>query len=301
MTRAIVGGALVAWVGVTLLLSELRWFARAPLTERLRPYVAGGDAGGRRAGVLSVESLSDAIGPMSRAIGERAARLAGVSEELEVRLARIHSSVDVTGFRVRQVGWSVAGLAFGSLTAVALRPPPLVALAFLLGGPVVAFLVQEQRLALASQQWQRRLFLELPVIAEQLALLLAAGWSLTASLNRIAGRSRGAAGQDLERVCQRIRQGLSEADALREWARLARVPALDRLVPVLALNRDTSDLGRLVAEEARSIRRDVHRELIEAVERRNQQVWIPVTVAALVPGALFMAVPFIEALRLFGA
>jgi tight adherence protein C len=102
-------------------------------------------------------------------------------------------------------------------------------------------------------------------------------------------------------VCWRIRQGLSEADALREWARLASVPALDRLVPVLALNRDTSDLGRLVAEEARAIRRDVHRELIEAAERRNQQVWIPVTVAALLPGALFLAVPFVQALSAFGA
>lgn len=301
MTRALVAGALVAWVGATLLLSELRWFARAPLTERLRPYVAGGDGSGRRAGVLSVESFSDAIGPLSRAIGERAARLAGVSEDLELRLARIHATVDATGFRVRQVGWSVAGVAGGALFALALRPPPGVALSFLLGGPVVAFLVQEQRLAQASQRWQRRVFLELPVVAEQLALLLSAGWSLTAALDRLAGRSHGAVGRDLQRVCQRIRQGLSEADALREWARLARVPALDRLVPVLALNRDTSDLGRLVAEEARAIRRDVHRELIEAVERRNQQVWIPVTVAALVPGALFLAVPFIEALRLFGA
>lgn len=301
MTRAVVAGALVTWVGATLLLSELRWFARAPLTERLRPYVAGGDRAGRRVGALSVESFSDAIGPLSRAIGERAARLAGVSEDLELRLARIHAVVDATGFRVRQVGWSVAGLAAGALVALALRPPATVALCFLLGGPIVAFLLQEHRLALASQRWQRRVFLELPVVAEQLALLLSAGWSLTAALNRLAGRSDGAVGRDLQRVCQRIRQGLSEAEALHEWARLARVPALDRLVPVLALNRDTSDLGRLVAEEARAIRRDVHRELIEAVERRNQQVWIPVTVAALVPGALFLAVPFIEALRLFGA
>jgi hypothetical protein len=30
-------------------------------------------------------------------------------------------------------------------------------------------------------------------------------------------------------------------------------------------------------------------------------VWVPVTVAALVPGVLFMAIPFIEALRLFSA
>ena len=301
MRGALVLGGFGTWVGATLLLSQLRWFARPSLTDRLRPYAIGGAAGGRRAGVLSVESFRDAIGPLSRAVGERAARLAGVSEELEVRLARIHAPLDVTGFRVRQVGWSVAGLGAAALLAVALRLPPLVAAAFLVAAPVVAFLVQEQRLAIESQRWQRRVFLELPVVAEQLSLLLAAGWSLTAALNRLSTRSHGATGRDLDRVCRRIRQGLSEADALREWARLAAVPALDRLVPVLALNRDTSDLGRLVGDEARSIRRDVHRELIEAAERRNQQVWIPVTVAALVPGALFLAVPFVEALRAFGA
>lgn len=301
MRGALVLGGFGTWIGVTLLLSQLRWFARPSLTERLRPYAVGGAAGSRRAGVLSVESFRDAIGPLSRAVGEHAARLAGVSEELEVRLARIHAPLDVTGFRVRQVGWSVAGLGAAALLAVALRLPPLVATALLLGAPIIAFLVQEQRLALESHRWQRRVFLELPVVAEQLSLLLSAGWSLTAALNRVASRSHGATGRDLDRVCRRIRQGLSEADALREWARLAAVPALDRLVPVLALNRDTSDLGRLVGDEARSIRRDVHRELIEAAERRNQQVWIPVTVAALVPGALFLAVPFVEALRAFGA
>jgi hypothetical protein len=102
-------------------------------------------------------------------------------------------------------------------------------------------------------------------------------------------------------VCGRIRQGLSEVDALREWAAVADVEALDRLVPILALNREASDLGRLVSDEARAIRRDLQRTLIETVERRAQQVWVPVTVAALVPGVLFMAVPFIEALRLFSA
>jgi tight adherence protein C len=291
-------GALGAWIGMTLVLSELRWFNRQPLAERLRPYAPAASTATRRAGVLSVDSLRDAIGPVSRAIGERVARLVGISEDVEVRLARIHSSIDVTAFRVRQVGWSVAGLGAGVLLAVALRLPAPVATAFLLGGPCVAFLLQEQRLASASHGWQRRVFLELPVVAEQLSLLLGAGWSLTSALNRLAARSSGAIGRDLERVCWRIRHGLSEADALREWARLAAVPALDRLVPVLALNRDTSDLGRLVGEEAR---RDVHRELIEAVERRNQQVWIPVTVAALVPGAMFLAVPFVDALRAFGA
>jgi hypothetical protein len=101
------------------------------------------------------------------------------------------------------------------------------------------------------------------------------------------------------RVTGRIRQGLTEVEALREWATVADVDALRRLVSVLSLNRQAGDLGRLIGDEARSIRRDVHRELVETIERRGQQVWIPVTVAALVPGVIFLAVPFIEALRLF--
>ena len=70
-------------------------------------------------------------------------------------------------------------------------------------------------------------------------------------------------------------------------------------MPVLALNDDAGDIGRLLSEEARSIRAAVHRELIETIERRGQQVWIPVTVATLVPGVIFLAVPFIEALQVF--
>ena len=38
---------------------------------------------------------------------------------------------------------------------------------------------------------------------------------------------------------------------------------------------------------------------IEQIERRGQQVWIPVTVATLVPGAILLAVPFLAALRTF--
>ncbi len=37
-------------------------------------------------------------------------------------------------------------------------------------------------------------------------------------------------------------------------AALERVEALDRLVSLLRLNREAGDLGRLIAEEARSIR-----------------------------------------------
>jgi hypothetical protein len=92
---------------------------------------------------------------------------------------------------------------------------------------------------------------------------------------------------------------VGERQALSEWAALAGVPAVDRLVSVLALDREAADLGRLLTEEARSVRAEVHRELVETIERRGQQVWIPVTVATLLPGVLFLAVPFVEAMSLF--
>lgn len=299
MSRVVVLSGLALWLGTTLLLSRTRWFARVPLTERLRPYAVGGMASRPRSGLLSAESFREAIGPLSKVVGERLARLLGVAEDLEVRLARIHSPLDATGFRIRQVGYSAAAFGVAAITAAAFRPPPPIALLFIVGAPLLAFLALEQQLANGSKAWQRRVFLELPVIAEQLAMLLSTGYSLTAAMNRVATRGRGACANDLSRVLARMRQGLSDVEALREWGATVNVDAVDRLIPVLALNREASDLGRLLSEEARGIRRDVQRELTELVERRGQQVWIPVTVATLLPGVIFLAVPFVSALQLF--
>jgi tight adherence protein C len=33
--------------------------------------------------------------------------------------------------------------------------------------------------------------------------------------------------------------------------------------------------------------------------KRSQKVWIPVTVATLLPGVIFIAIPFIKAVELF--
>jgi tight adherence protein C len=287
------------FAGSTLLLSQLRWFRRRPLVERLAPYVAGGTTARRRGAVMSAASFGQVIGPLARAVGERVARAFGVTESLAVRLERVHSPLDVTAFRVRQLAWTCGGLVVAGLVAVGARLSGLVALVVVGCGPTLAFLVIEQQLATASARWQRRIFLELPVVAEQLGMLLGAGYSLGSALSRLADRGTGACGRDLGRVTGRIRQGLTEVEALREWAAVADVEALRRLVSVLSLNRQAGDLGRLISDEARSIRRDVHRELVETLERRGQQVWIPVTVAALVPGVIFLAVPFIDALRMF--
>jgi hypothetical protein len=302
VSRWLAASAAVLWVGGALVLAQLRWFSRRPLSARLRPYTPGGMTGhAPGGGGLSAVSLRDLIAPLVQRGGGRFADLLGINEDLAVRLQRVHAPLDVATFRLRQAGWTGAGFGAGAFVMAAARPPLPIALLLVVGGPLLAFLVIEQQLANASDRRKRRIFLELPVLSEQLGMLIGAGFSLGAALNRLAGRGRGACAEDLAGVCGRIRQGLSEVEALREWAAVADVSALSRLVAVLALNREAGDLGRLIAEEARGIRREVQRELIEQIERRSQQVWIPVTVATLVPGAVLLAVPFIEALRLFSS
>ena len=226
-----------------------------------------------------MESVRDVVGPLARLCGDRLAALFGVTEPLANRLRRVHSDMDVTAFRVRQL--AVAGLVVvaAALLAAGLGLSPVVSAVVVAGAPLLAFLVPEQRLVRASERWQQDLALELPVVAEQLAMLLNAGYSLGAALARLSERGHGSAARDLALVVNRVRQGLSEAEALREWAEVARVDAVDRLVSVLSLHTESSDLGRLVSSEARQARRDLHRRTIESIERRAQQVWVPVTVA----------------------
>ncbi|HWW52574.1 MAG TPA: hypothetical protein VNY84_02305, partial [Acidimicrobiales bacterium] len=244
MRLALLGG-LALWGALTLAFSELRWFARRSLADRLRPYAPGMPTQAQRSGLLSVESFRDVIGPLSRTIGERLARLFGVSEELATRLERIHSPYDATAFRTRQIGSSVVALALASLASAVTRPLAPVAVVLVLGAPLLAFLLLEQQVSARSAAWQRRVFLELPVISEQLAMLLAAGYSVGAALNRLARRGHGACADDLRRVMGRVHQGLTEVEACREWAALAHVDALDRLVAIIALNHEAADLGRL--------------------------------------------------------
>ncbi len=299
MTVWLLVGGVLLWFGLILLLSELRWFARRPLAERIGPYVPGGMGLRARSGLLSVASFREAVGPLARALGSQFSRLFGVSEDLDRRLRRVHADLDVTEFRVRQIGWALAGFGIGALATVAVRPPPAIAVLLTLGGMLLAFLLLEQQVTAASDRWQRSVHLELPIVAEQIGMLLAAGYSLVGAIDRVARRGRGAVASDLRIVLARIRQGVDETTALEEWAELADVDAVDRFVAVLALNREASDLGRLIAGEARGMRRDVQRELIETIERRGQQVWIPVTVATLAPGVVFIGVPFYSALSGF--
>jgi tight adherence protein C len=288
--------AIAGGFGAVLLFSNIRWFRRVSLTERLLPFAGGSHAHDTQTSRQSAVAL--AMPAISR-FAERIGRLFGVEDSLSIRLIRAGWNMDAAAFRLKQAGWAAAALGFVLIMLATIRPPLIVVPLFTLGAPLLAFLALEQQLLHAIQTRQQALFNELPVVSEQLAMLLSAGFSVGGALTRLSERNTGVSGNDLRHVCERVRLGLSTSSALREWADLAAVPELHRLVTILTLSDESGDLGRLIADEAAGIRREAQRRLVETIEKRGQQVWVPVTVATLVPGVIFLIIPFLQALQLF--
>ena len=301
MSRLDLLALLALWVGATLVLSTLPAFRSVSLYRRLSSYLRSPSTVGATPRLTTPQRTEQpeiwaALAPLATQLGDALSSALGVSNELAKRLERSDLHVDVGTFRLRQSAWAlVSALAVG-VAGVILGLPYIVVAFALVGVAVLTFLLIEQRVISASEQWQRRMEYELPVVIEQLGMLLSSGYSLGAAINRLSERSKGVSGKELRRVSTRIRQGISEVDALREWAQMAELPSIHRVVSVLALNWEAADLGALISSEARMVRRDVQRKQLEVMDRRSQQVWIPVTVATLLPGVIFMAVPFVQAM-----
>lgn len=178
-------------------------------------------------------------------------------------------------------------------------PSPAVGMLILVAAPTFVAFQMERKLSTLAVSVQNQMELELPVVAEQLAMMIESGLSLGNALARFQDRPHGAIAREFVEILRAVRNGATYDEAIAEWAKVANVPSIDRLVAVLRLHQQASNLGRLIAEEAITSRAESHRRLLQSVEKKSQQVWIPVTVAALVPGTLFLAIPFFSALRFF--
>ena len=210
--------ALVAAVGLALVLTELPWFRRTHLAGRLRPYAPPTTAGSARTTASDRAPWRAVLLPLADQVGGRVAGLLGLHDDLALRLTRAGMTIDAAAFRMRQIVHLVLGLGAGALTALVLSPPPLLGAVLVLGSPIVWVLIDEQLVSWRAAERNRRLGLELPVIAEQLGILLSGGWSLPSAIRRIGDRGRGVAAEDLRTVSRRIRQGRSETEALVQWS-----------------------------------------------------------------------------------
>ena len=122
MKQPIALALLFAWLGLTLLLGQLRWFRRRPLIERVRPYLYGLS---RRAEPDEGNAILRILGPLARDAGAAVAKFSG-STKNSVRA--------LSGFIVRSIpllfafGNSAGQLLHSALRSLSLLRPHLLLL-----------------------------------------------------------------------------------------------------------------------------------------------------------------------------
>jgi tight adherence protein C len=184
-------------------------------------------------------------------------------------------------------------LGFRLLTGVGL--PPLSLLGAVVVGVGAGVFGRDYALTRAVRRREEAIALELPTIAELLALAVGAGESPVAALERVTARSSGELSRELRLALAETRAGAPFAVALGGIARRTSLPSLARFVDgvAVALQRGTP-LADVLRAQALDVREDGRRVLLEAGGKREISMMVPVVflilpvtiVFALFPGAV---------------
>jgi tight adherence protein C len=286
-------GALLG-TGVVLVVSGWRRVRRPALDLRVLPYVRDVHPYAEvsvRPGVLGA-----VFGPTVRAAADSIGGVMGGSASVERRLVRLGSRATLEQFRVRQVVWGMAGFTGAAMVATfvwSIRGGSVPALLVLcLVGFLVGVLGCDNRLSAQVRAREDRLRAEFPIVADLLALAVAAGESPVAGLERILRVIHGALGEELGLVISDVRTGTPVASAFDTLAARTGVPSIARFAEGLAvaIERGTPLVDVLHAQAA-DVREATRRDLIEAGGRKEVTMMIPVVFLILPVTVVFAFFP----------
>ncbi|MET1039022.1 MAG: type II secretion system F family protein [Aeromicrobium sp.] len=300
MTGALIGCFLSA--GLLLVASGWLRGRRPALEQRVLPYIR--DVHPQIVAAAGPGTVVDAVfGPPLRRVGELVGEVLGGSASVSRRLERLGSSTSVEDFRIRQVVWGVAGLGGGIAVAAALwsgrRAGVPVLLVICVLGFVAGVLWCDQHLSSRVTAREREMQAEFPVVADLLALAVAAGESPVAGLDRIMRVCHGALADELARVVADVRTGAPIAAAFDALATRTGVTSIARFAEGLAIavERGTPLVDVLHAQAA-DVRESGRRELIEAGGRKEVAMMIPVVFLILPVTVIFAFFPGFVGLHL---
>jgi tight adherence protein C len=162
-------------------------------------------------------------------------------------------------------------------------------LGFCVFGAVAGATLCDQDLSLHVARREKQVRAELPVVADLLALAVAAGESPVAGLERVVRAVPGALGDELGAVLAEIRTGTSVTAAFDGLASRTGVASVARFAEglVVALERGTPLVDVLHAQAA-DVREAARRDLIELGGRREVLMMVPV-VFLLLPVTIVFA------------
>ncbi|TAN20543.1 MAG: hypothetical protein EPN30_10060 [Actinomycetota bacterium] len=163
------------------------------------------------------------------------------------------------------------------------------ALAGLASAAVIGRYFVDQRRKRRSEE----LASSLVALLEQIYLKVINGSSVHSSLTSIEGIGN----RDIASLQGLVKSGLDLESAAAYWIEEFDAPAKRQLADLLLARTTTSETLTLMAGLVQQLRSEQNFSLIATIEKRNQLVWIPVTIAVLVPGMIFIAIPLEATLR----
>lgn len=300
MSGALIGFGLSA--GMWLIASGWLRNRRPSVDQRVLPYVrdvhpyVDGPTGS--AGVVGA-----VFGPSVRRAGATVGEWVGSSTSVRSRLDRLGSADGPDDFRVRQALWGVTGLGVAIAVSLVLwtsqRTPAVVLLAVCAFGFVAGVMWCDNRLTSQVRAREQEMEAEFPVVAELLALAVAAGESPVAGLERVLQVSHGSLSDELTRVMSEIRTGTSMAAAFDELSRRTAVTSISRFAESLAVALDRgTPLVDVLHAQAADVRESARRELMETGGRKEVAMMIPVVFLVLPVTVVFAFYPGLVGLHL---
>jgi tight adherence protein C len=285
METGIVLGA-TSGCGMALVVSRLRLIHRPTLALRVMPYLRDVPPLGRtrRYDVPSsspVAAAAGIFGPMLRSAADAVERVLGGASSVRRRLERAALDKTVHEFRIEQVLWGLAGFALVAayclLDALGGGGGTVSSLLLCVVGAAAGVLARDTYLTSQVTTRERKVMAEFPVVAELLALAVAAGESPVTALDRVVRRSGGELSRDLAAVLAGVRTGEPVAQAFDGLARSSGLPLVARFAQgvAVAVERGTP-LADVLHAQAADVREAARRELIEVAARKEILMMVPV-------------------------
>lgn len=300
ITGALVGAGLS--LGLVLVIAGWVASRRPSLADRVMPYVRDltpDRPPSLRVGAVAGLFVTPGVMRLARGLGETISSSTTVSR----RLVRLGRTPDVNAFRVAQTQWGVGGFCLAlalSLLIAATRPASVVSLLVLCAmGFVGGFVVFDQRLTWAVRRREQAMREEFPVVADLLALAVAAGESPLAAIDRVCRIGVGALTEELGIVLADVRSGVAMVAALDALSARTGVGGVARFAEALAVAIDRgTPLVDVLHAQAEDVREAGRRELIESGGRREVAMMVPVVFLILPVTIIFAFYPGLVALHL---
>ncbi len=145
---------------------------------------------------------------------------------------------------------------------------------------------------------KKRIRFEQSSFFDQLSFALDEGRSFNVAFLSATEQVGGTWSEVFKGAVKEISNGSDLRSAILPIANIFELSQLRLLCEMTRDSRLTSEIPQIVRTITKDIKDEIYREHLTVIEKRTQLVWIPVSVAILIPGTLLLLIPLFNSLKL---